>query len=358
MTNASHLLSTFWLWLRHPPILGRLLLGNSAVIVVGAIGGTLFTRYLTDLHFEADIWLIGLFSTLGILLSLIVNYWIVKTTLRPLHELREAVDQVQARHGARVSLGNDPDPDLSRLAAAINSMLERMEERSVQLQALSERATNVQEEERKRIARGLHDDTGQALSTLIFELERLEGVLPADAPELKRRLAATRKLAVCALDDLRKVVYDLRPTMLDDLGLAAAIRWYARAKLEEGGIQVRFERFDEMIRLAPEVETALFRIAQEAISNILHHADAKLVALRLGCENGYACLEVEDNGCGFDVAAVTGQALRRRRFGLLGIQERADWVGGEVALDSEPGQGTCLRIRVPMPAMEQLLFAR
>jgi signal transduction histidine kinase len=237
-------------------------------------------------------------------------------------------------------------------------MLERMEERSVQLQALSERATNVQEEERKRIARGLHDDTGQALSTLIFELERLEGVLPADAPELKRRLAATRKLAVCALDDLRKVVYDLRPTMLDDLGLAAAIRWYARAKLEEGGIQVRFERFDEMIRLAPEVETALFRIAQEAISNILHHADAKLVALRLGCENGYACLEVEDNGCGFDVATVTGQALRRRRFGLLGIQERADWVGGEVALDSEPGQGTCLRIRVPMPAMEQLLFAR
>ncbi len=346
------MLSTLWQRFRHLPILGRLLLGNSAVIIVGAIGGTLFTHYLGDLNIEADFWLIGLFSTLGILLSLIVNYWIVKTTLRPVRELREAVDQVQAKHGIRVSLTSDSDPDLVQLAVAINSMLDRMEKRSAQLRALSERAINAQEDERRRIARGLHDDTGQALSTLIIDLERLETALPADAPDLRQRLAETRQLAVRTLDDLRKVVYDLRPTMLDDLGLASAIRWYARAKLDEAAIRLKFEPLDETMRLTPELETALFRIAQEAINNIVRHAEAKSVTVRFGREDGYVCLEVEDNGCGFDVASVTGQALRLRRFGLLGIQERADLVGGEATLDSEPGRGTCLRVRLPLAEME------
>ena len=338
------------------PIFNRLLIGNSAVIVVGAIGGTLLTQYLANLHIEAEFWLIGLFVALGILLSLLVNYWIVKTALRPLHELREAVDRVQAgRADPQVSLINDADPDLSRLAAAINSMLDRVEGRTLQLRALSERAINAQEEERKRIARGLHDDIGQHLSVLIINLERMENAAPANMPDLKRQLAAARQSATRALEDLRKVVYGLRPTMLDDLGLGPAIRWYARSSLEEAGIQIKFDGFDETMRLASELETTLFRIAQEAINNIAHHAEAGLVVIRLGRENGHIYLRVEDNGRGFEVAKIRGQALRLRRFGLLGIQERVELVGGEVRLDSAPGRGTCLHVRVPLHGLEQPL---
>jgi two-component system, NarL family, sensor histidine kinase UhpB len=331
------------------PILNRLLIGNSAVIVVGAVGGTLLIHYLTSLQVDADLPLIGLFASLGILLSLLVNYWIVKAALRPLHELREAVDRVQARPGgAPVSLASDADPDLSRLAAAISSMLERVEGRTVQLRALSERAINAQEEERKRIARGLHDGIGQDLSMLIINLERMEGVVPADAPDVQRQLAVARQSATRTLEELREVVYGLRPTMLDDLGLGPAIRWYARSNLEEARIRVKFEVFDETMRLPPELETTLFRIAQEAINNIVHHADAKSVVIRLSREDGHIGLHVEDNGRGFDVANITGQALRLRRFGLMGIQERAELVGGEVTLDSIPGRGTAVHVRVPL----------
>ncbi len=330
-------------------IFNRLLIGNSAVIVAGAVGGTLLTRSLAGLNLNADFLLIGLFASLGILLSLLVNYWIVKAALRPLHELREAVDRVQARPGgAPVSLARDADPDLSRLAAAISSMLERVEGRTVQLRALSERAINAQEEERKRIARGLHDGIGQDLSMLIINLERMEGAALADAPEVQRQLAVARQSATRTLEELRKVVYGLRPTMLDDLGLGPAIRWYARSNLEEARIRVKFEVFDETMRLPPELETTLFRIAQEAINNIVHHADAQSVVIRLSREDGHIGLHVEDNGRGFDVAKITGQALRLRRFGLMGIQERAELVGGEVTLDSVPGRGTALHVRVPL----------
>lgn len=333
------------------PILDRVLLGNSIVIVVGAVGGTLLTRHLTAV--AGALWLILSFSFLGILLSLVVNYWIVRTALRPLHELRESVGRVQCgRANLHAPLTTDADPNIRQLATAIDSMLDRLDRRALQLRALSERAIDAQEEERKRIARGLHDDTCQALSTLIINLGRLEASLPAELPDVHRRLQAVCQLATRTLDDLRKVVYGLRPTMLDDLGLAPAIRWYARSSLEEAGIQVKFDALDETTRLPPQVETALFRVAQEAINNVVHHANAKLVILCLFRDDGHLCLRVEDDGRGFDITQINSQALGLRRLGLLGIQERAELIGGDVTVDSAPGRGTRLQMRVPFLGVE------
>ena len=129
--------------LRRLPILNRLLIGNSMVIIVGAIGGTLLTRYLSYLPTEANVWLILLFSTLGISLSLLVNYWIVRATLRPLRELSDRVDRVQAGPIERQRLPEDLDPNLSRLAVAINAMLDRLDERTLQMRALTERVINA-----------------------------------------------------------------------------------------------------------------------------------------------------------------------------------------------------------------------
>ncbi len=340
------------------PILWRLMLGNSAVIVVGAIGGTLITSEIHRLRAASDVWLISVFASAGILLSLVVNFWIVKTTLRPLQELRQTVDRVQsAQPGTVGPLVVDADPDLSRLAAAIESMLERVETRTSQLRALSERVINAQEEERRRIARGLHDEIGQTLSMLMITLERMEAQLPPGTADLGQQLAAACQMAGRTLDDLRKVVYGLRPTMLDDLGLAAAIRWYARSSLEQAGVRVNFGTFDEGMRLEARLEITLFRIAQEAINNIVHHAQARSVFIELERQNRQVCLRLEDDGRGFDVAQTNDQALRLRRFGLLGIRERADLVGGRVDVVSAPGTGTCLEVSVPLRELGEMAVA-
>jgi two-component system sensor histidine kinase UhpB len=332
-------------------IFNRVLLGNSIVIVVGAVGGTMLTRQLAV---QADLWLILVFSLFGILLSLFVNFAVLRTALRPLRDLIRRVDRVRAATDlGRTLLIERADPDTERLAAAIDSMRARLEEHSLQLRALTMQAISVQEEERKRIARNLHDDTGQALSTLIIALERVEtGLAPADH-ELRPRLQAARELAIRTLEDLRKLVYDLRPSMLDDLGLVPAIRWLARSGLEESGVQWSFEAFDETTRLPAEVETAVFRIAQEAIHNAVRHARAQRVVIRLSLDGPNLTLQVEDDGRGFDVARTSAEAVQHRRLGLLGIQERVGLLGGDLMVDSHPSQGTRLQVRVPLAGLDE-----
>lgn len=331
--------------LRRLSIFNRVLLGNSVVIIIGAIGGTLITRHLSTLE---DINLILLFSSLGIVLSLLITYWIIKSALHPLIELQEAVSQIKEGHYVPLEIPEIIDPVIQDLTETINLTLENLEKRTLQLTALSERSINVQEEERKRIARGLHDDTAQAISTLIIHLEQLENELPEGMSEIRDQIANERQLATLTLEDLRKNIWDLRPSILDDLGLASAIRWYARTKLDEVGIAVEFDFRNGAVRFRHPMETMLFRISQEAVNNILHHAEANKVLFRLWQEKDQINLVVEDNGRGFDVGQTAGQALSRKQFGLLGIQERVSLLGGEMDIDSTPGKGTRLQIHVPL----------
>jgi signal transduction histidine kinase len=152
------------------------------------------------------------------------------------------------------------------------------------------------------------------------------------------------------LENLRKIIWDLRPSMLDDLGLFSAIRWFARTNLEKAAVKVDFYTASDVTRMPPYLETMLFRIAQEAISNILRHANASQVFIRLWTEEEQVWLEIKDDGCGFDVEKTTGSVLDRKRFGLLGIKERASLVHGEVKIESSPESGTCLQVHIPLPA--------
>ncbi|MEJ2597993.1 MAG: sensor histidine kinase [Anaerolineales bacterium] len=318
---------------------------NSVIIVIGAIIGTLLTRHLT---LVGNLWLTPLLLSLGILLLLLVNYRIIKTSLHPLRDFRDAVDRVK---NGQTTLLETPsmrsDPDIHQLVLSVNSMLARLELRTKQLQALSERIITAQEEERRRIARSLHDDTSQTVSTLLMQLERLENELPEGREDLRIRLADAHRLVSNMLEDLRKNIWDLRPTILDDLGLIPAIRWYARMRLQEIGIQLNFE-LGENIRLEPYLETMLFRITQEALTNILRHAEAKMVTIRLRWENDRVCLDIEDDGRGFDVEQTAGEALSRKQLGLLGIQERVSLVGGHAVVESSPGHGAHLHVSVPL----------
>ena len=332
--------------LQRIPISYRIAIGNAAVIALGAIGGTIITRHLATE--AADWWLILFFLSVGILLSVLVNYLIIKSALRPLRDLSELVQRYQTGQSTidPQNLAN-PDPDITQLAAALSSLVNQLDERNQQLHALSERAINAQEDERREIALTLHDDTGQILSMLIINLERLESQLPAEAAALKTKLAAASDLARQSLTSLRKIVYGLRPTILDDLGLVPAIHWVARTYLEETGIHTSVNASDELEPLSPQATSTLFRICQEAVNNILRHSQAHNARISLDQQDREIRLQIEDDGVGFDVAQASEQAVSLQRLGLLGIQERAQLVGGRVNLDSTPGKGTRLTVFVP-----------
>ncbi len=206
---------------------------------------------------------------------------------------------------------------------------------------------NAQEEERKRIARELHDEYGQMLTGLMMSIETLEGTAPAGQTRFIERLKNAKELIARALKDMRRLTVDLRPSALDDLGLVAAIRSYAQANLEDAGIKVQFESKGLSGRLAPTVEIALFRIVQEALHNIAKHAEAHHIRIHLEAEAAKVTAVVEDDGKGFDVDAILKSRKSGRSFGLLGIQERAALLGGHVTIESKPGQGTRLVVEIP-----------
>jgi len=332
--------------LRRTPILYRIAIGNAFVIALGAIGGTLIVSRLSNR--SADWWLILLFLFIGTTLSVMINFWIIKNALRPLSDLSALVDQVQAGSSQIDPQFLEPtDPDITQLAATLDSLVRELNERNLELRALSERAINALEDERQQIALTLHDDTGQSLSMVIINLERLEGKLPSDLPGVHDKLAETRQLAQDALANLRKIVYGLRPTILDDLGLLPAIRWYARTNLEDAGIMVEVTGSGEFDSLPPQVNSTLFRIAQEAINNVVRHSQARSTEISLIHMGDNVVLEVKDDGRGFDPGMVREQALQSHHFGILGMQERAELVGGSIELISEPETGTKIHIQVP-----------
>lgn len=327
-------------------IFNRVFIGNSFIIIFGAIAGTFFTRRLALL---GDIRLIFLFSLAGIIITLLVNYMIIKSALTPLRELGHALEQVSIEQiKIPEDLEKHEDQDIHRLVTTVNAMLIRLEKRTSQLKAISERAIRAQEEERGRIARSLHDDTAQTIVMLIINLERIEKKIPQDDPNLSRQVSESYKVATLLLENLRKVIWDLRPAILDDLGLIPAIRWYAQTNLKESGVQVEVEHGNDAIRLPPHLEIMLFRILQEAVSNILRHAGASKVIINLRLKDDYVALEIKDNGRGFDVEKTKEGAVTRKQLGLLGMQERISLVNGTVKVESTPGEGTTLRVYVPL----------
>jgi two-component system sensor histidine kinase UhpB len=332
--------------LKRTPILYRIAIGNAFVIAIGAVGGTFIVRQLADQ--SADWGLILLFLAIGTGLSVLINFWIIKNALRPLSDLSALVDQVQDGDPQIDPQYLEPtDPDISQLASTLDSLVRELNERNLELRAISEQAINALEEERIQIALTLHDDTGQSLSMMIINLEQLESQIPGDQNGLRERVSETRKLAQNALADLRKIVYGLRPAILDDLGLLPAIRWYARANLEDAGIMVEVIGNGDIEHLSPRLNSTLFRIAQEAINNIIRHSQANSAEISVVHRGNQVELNVMDDGKGFDPGFVREKAVQSHHMGILGMQERAALVGGRIKLTSTPGKGTRIEIRVP-----------
>ncbi|MGA8892880.1 MAG: ATP-binding protein [Anaeromyxobacteraceae bacterium] len=221
---------------------------------------------------------------------------------------------------------------------------EALRDREAALGRLYEKVVSAQEDERKRIARELHDDTSQSLAALSMAID---GAAAAIRGGLTPRLEEAKALAVRTIEEVHRMILDLRPSVLDDLGLQSAIRWYAERHLVSRGLSVRCE-FDAPDRRYPAAfETALFRVCQEAMSNIARHAQAETVLVQLSESEGAITIEIEDDGRGFEPENVSH--ADRRHFGLMGIEERVEILGGKVRIESAPGQGTRVHLEVPLP---------
>lgn len=229
--------------------------------------------------------------------------------------------------------------------AKLYEELQRKEEMRGELLHL---VISTQEEERRRIARGLHDEISQAITSLTVNLEAVADALPLDVDEVKSRLKRIQSIAIGTLDEIHKVIWELRPTLLDDLGLVAAVESYVEPHLAEAGVKAHFETAGTERRMPTRVETAIFRIIQEAVTNIVRHANAESASISIEFEDNSIAVHIEDDGKGFDFDEAMRATREGRGLGLLSMKERAELLGGSLNIKSKPGQGTQIDLEIPV----------
>lgn len=254
--------------------------------------------------------------------------------------LARAVIEKDAAGGVAGLVGTVTDITERKLAE------ERLERTTARLQQLSRRLLEVQEAERRHIARELHDEVGQALTATKINLQALQRF--PDQTNLAQRLEDSVKLVDGVLQQVRHLSLDLRPSMLDDLGLAAALRWYVEQQARRSGLQAQFHADSMEERLDATLETACFRVAQEALTNTVRHARAKSISVELRALGVELHLVVRDDGVGFDAAVVRERVRRAVSFGLLGMEERVSLAGGRFVCSSAAGEGTEIRAVFPL----------
>ena len=221
------------------------------------------------------------------------------------------------------------------------------------LRELSSRVLHAQEKERERIAHELHDDLGQALTAIRINLVELEmDVNQSDLDRITERIDDSKSLIESSLNQIRRLAHELRPSLLDDLGLTSAVRWYVNQFQRRLGLDLEFTASGDQQRIAREVEIVVYRIIQEACTNIAKHADATRVAIQLDFSPDQLSVTIEDNGKGFLIPThENNNKPTEQGFGLLGMQERAHTIGGSLDIESAPGRGTKIRLSLPKEAI-------
>ncbi len=287
------------------------------------------------------LWVLGL----GLLLGL---FWLALGAQRitePINRL--AAQAVRLAAGAEVThVDGGAIRELQTLAQAFDDMAQQVAGSRAAQRSYVAALTRTQEDERRRIARELHDGTVQALVAIGRRLEYLEG--SAQNPELVGQLAALRQEVGAAAAEVRRFSHELRPLVLEDLGLTPALRYLANQLHEQHGIQVTLTVRGALRGLTGDQELALFRIFQETLTNVAKHAQATGASALLESDAEGVLLQVSDNGRGFTQALSTDDFARRGHFGLIGIQERAQRLGGRLEIESQPGQGATVRVWLPV----------
>ena len=240
--------------------------------------------------------------------------------------------------------------EIGALGVAFAKVSEDLRLKNEIREQLLRKIISAQEEERKRVARELHDEAGQALTSIMMDLAQARDLLPDESTEIAKRLSRSRHVAEQTLDDLRKLIYDLRPEVLDRFGLVAALRSYVKNRIPTDVMKVKVSFHGLEERLSPEIEIILFRVIQEAITNILRHSSATMVVIDVEVKEAEVIAIIEDNGVGFDTGKMMGHA---DSLGLRGMAERVAIAEGALEIESVLKQGTRIKISLPLNVVKR-----
>ncbi len=331
------------------PVFYKVLFANSLIIFVGATGGTWLASNLHNsrqaLATPASL---VIFIVVGWFVSIALNVVVLQVAFRPLKDLGKVMNRVQGGERSLRAPMTGVDLEADQFARTFNMMLEAIDD-ATRLRA--SQIINAQEQERKRIARELHDETSQVLTSLLISMAILEESITTQ--EARDRIADTRKLAHQTLRAIRNLSIDLRPSALDDLGLLPALRWYIKEYQQKCSIEVDFIAHGLRQRLSAEVETALYRIVQESLTNTARHANARKVLITMKEDVDAVYVTITDDGHGFDVGTLLKTPDQDRGLGLAGMNERAVLLDGSLDIHSSPGHGVTIEVRIPLTPAEK-----
>lgn len=307
----------------------RVFAANAAILIVGTLA---LVVYPGPLHEHRALFDLAVVIS-ALLVMVVVNGLLLRRLFRPLERLAERMETADVLRGGQrvpvVSAG-----EIGALERTFNGMLDRLERERRNAAA---HALRAQEAERVRLARGLHDEVGQSMTAVLLQLKRLTA---GASPEQRSRLAEAQEVVKTSLEDVRRIAQELRPELLDHLGLASALAELASSFEQRTRVHVQRRLARDLPSLDPQAELILYRVTQESLTNVARHAEASRVMLSLERGQRSVVLRVIDNGHGFDPEHVEGGGLR-------GIRERALIAGGAVAIEPGPEGGVEVRLEVP-----------
>lgn len=278
--------------------------------------------------------------------SVLLSFLLASVALRPLATLEATAARVwRGDFAARVPASPLADREMARVGTTLNLLLDGIEADRARMRRLATQIIAAQDEERARVARELHDSVAQTMAALVLQVSAARRA--ADDPALAAQLDLVREIAGDALEEVRLLSHTVYPRVLDDLGLAAALEWLARSTRESDGLRVTVDAAALPPQLPNAQGAALYRVAQEALRNVVRHAGARHVLIRARSDGARVTLDIHDDGTGFDVAAAEE---RRPGMGLFAMRERIGLVDGTLDIESAPALGTRVRAVVPLDA--------
>lgn len=316
--------------------LGTVRLGMSEEEIKRLLGNTMQTMMLT--------------TVLVILLGIVAAYFLTSFLTKPIIQMVETTKAVgRGQFDKKVTISWFDD-EIMTLGEAFNEMIDNLQKSDRLRSNLLKKIITAQEEERNRIARELHDQTGQSLTSLLIGIKMLEE--SKDIEEIRDKAGQLRKLTNDTLVEIKDLALALRPSSLDDMGLEAALSRYTHDCSTNLGVDVDFQAFGmQGLYLQPEIRLTIYRVVQEALTNVAKYSQASEASVVLECEADVLTAIIEDNGVGFDVEATFNSTNLEKKLGLHGMKERVNLIGGELTIESKPGLGTTIYVHINLKGL-------
>ena len=334
-------------WLCTLPILFKVLIANATIVIAGAIGGTSATWYSSrDQDAITLPSLILGFVVIGFPLSVIVNYFVLRAAFRPIEILQRTATAVRLGDlSARTEPTTFTDPQIRHLSETFNATLDEVAQDRREIESLAGQVIRAQEEERKRLARELHDDTAQLLFAQLLTITTVRASASGATLRLTEEL---ERMTVQSLESVRRLALELRPPALDDLGLFDALAELCQRFSDQLNIPVAFEHRGSRARVPKEMELVVYRVVQEALTNVAKHASARHVWVQFDRAEAEMTVSIRDDGIGIDPSVAREPDDNGLGLGLFGMEERVALAGGSFRIWRRGTHGTEIFALIPL----------